>query len=133
MSDKQSLLIVDDETAIRNALRRIVRHLGYEVIEAGGAKEAMAALDAAAEPPKAAILDYMMPEVGGVELARRLRERLPGLPVLILSGGVLDAELSQALDEGLLWAYVPKPWDLGWMRDAVPRLVAGEPAPPLPE
>ncbi len=127
------ILIVDDEPAIRSALRRILKHLGFQVIEAGGADEALGRLDAAGEVPDGAILDYMMPHVGGVELARRLRDRHPDLPVLILSGGVLDEALTGALEEGLLWAYVPKPWDLHWIREAVPRMVAGETAPPLPD
>lgn len=127
------ILIVDDEPAIRSALRRIVRHFGFEVLEAEDARQALDVLEGAGRDPSAAILDYMMPQMGGVELARKLRGLYPTLPVLILSGGVLDDDLEAAIDEGLLWAYGHKPWDLGWIRAALPKLVAGEAPPPLPE
>lgn len=123
-----SILLVDDELALRAALRRIVRSLGYEALDAEDAGAALALVDAGARPT-AAVVDYMMPGTGGVSLARSLRARRPDLPVLLLSGGTRNAEIEAALAEGVLWDYGTKPWELAWMRVALAALVAGEPPP----
>lgn len=131
MHEASTILIVDDEPAVRAALRRIVSRSGFRVLEAEGAADALEQIDAEGAPrPAAAILDYNMPDVAGVDLARALRKRLPDLPILLLSGGVADEEIQAALDEGVLWAYTGKPWNLQWLRDAVSAMVSGAPPPP---
>jgi CheY-like chemotaxis protein len=59
--------------------------LGFEVIEAGSAEEALRLVDAG-ERPDLLVTDHLMPGMSGADLARTLREKAAGLPVLIVSG-----------------------------------------------
>jgi CheY-like chemotaxis protein len=66
------VLIADDDDVSRLALRSMVKKRGYEVVEASNGAEAWQAL-LADDPPQLATLDWLMPEVSGVELCRRVR------------------------------------------------------------
>jgi CheY-like chemotaxis protein len=59
--------------------------LGFEVVEAGSAEEALRLVEKGASPDLL-VTDHLMPGMSGVALARQLRAVLPGLPVLIVSG-----------------------------------------------
>ena len=103
------LLVVDDDTEIRDAVARAFRIEGYDVRTAAGGA---AALDSVrAEPPDAIILDLMMPDVDGVAVCRRLREGGDHTPVLMLTArdGVNDrvAGLDAGADD-----YLVKPFAL---------------------
>lgn len=128
--EKPTILIVDDEAAILSALRRIVARSSCRPIEAPSTAEALGLLDDG-EEPAAAICDYNMPGSTGLDLARELRHRHPGLPVLLLSGGTPNDEIREAIDSGLVWAYAAKPWSLSWMRSAISAMVNREPPPEL--
>ena len=83
MGRGERILLVDDEAALRDANARILGAAGYDVVSAGTAREA---LDADVERCAAALLDIVMPDLDGITLAARLRERRPGLPVVFASG-----------------------------------------------
>ncbi len=127
-SRDMSILLVDDEPAIRAALRRTVSRLGYRTLEAESAREALSLIDSG-EAPVAAICDYNMPRQTGLELAHMLRARMPDLPILLLSGRAPTTDVEKALSSGLLWAFVAKPWDLSWMRSAIPAMIERQPPP----
>ena len=78
-------LLVDDEELVRMSTADMLSHLGYEVVEAASAEEALQLVDAGATPD-ILVTDHLMPGISGEDLARRLRARRPGLPVLIVSG-----------------------------------------------
>ena len=75
-------LLVDDDPLARATAAEMLRELGFEVTEAEGAAAALAQAD----PPDLLVTDHRMPDLTGSELARRLRLRWPGLPVLVVSG-----------------------------------------------
>ncbi|MFW5878472.1 MAG: response regulator [Myxococcota bacterium] len=127
-SNKPSILIVDDEVPIRSALARIVSRQGFTPVEAASAEEVLAILDRG-EVPAAAICDFNMPGMTGLELAGEINARFSDLPVLLLSGGFRHPEIDEAISSGQLWAYVSKPWSLAWMRAAVSAMVEGGPPP----
>ncbi|MEE2777946.1 MAG: sigma-54 dependent transcriptional regulator [Acidobacteriota bacterium] len=81
---KASVLVVDDESAIRDSLRMILEYEGYRVDEAPSGREALARL--AERPVHAVILDIKMAEMDGLEVLSALRERGYDTPVLIISG-----------------------------------------------
>jgi two-component system KDP operon response regulator KdpE len=111
------VLVVDDERQILRALKVILREAGYDVIEAATMEEALDR--AAVRPPDAAIVDLMLPDGSGVELARRLRE-WTSMPILVLSAvGEEDAKV-EALEAGAD-DYVTKPFG---PRELVARLGA---------
>jgi len=76
------ILVVDDEQPIRELVRRVLERRGYEVRTSGSAMEAMAEEG----PFDLLLVDLGLPEVDGRELSDMLRERWPGLPVVLMSG-----------------------------------------------
>ena len=80
-----SILLVDDEEIVRIATAEMIRDLGHEVIEASGGAEAIAKLSAGLRPD-VVITDYKMPRMDGAELADRVRQSLPSVPILLITG-----------------------------------------------
>jgi two-component system, OmpR family, KDP operon response regulator KdpE len=115
--DAPRVLVVDDEHQILRALRVILRDAGFEVIEAATAEEALDR--AAVRPPQAAIVDLVLPDGDGIEVARRLRE-WSAMPILVLSAIGEEDEKVRALEAGAD-DYVTKPFG---PRELVARLQA---------
>ena len=82
----ETILLVDDESAIRSVARIPLEQAGYVVIEASGGDEALAAVLACNITVALLVTDVVMPRMSGNELARRLQEILPKVRVLYLSG-----------------------------------------------
>ena len=107
------ILVVDDEPAVRTSLERALRLDGYDVALAQDGREALAAL--AAAPPDAVVLDVLMPEVGGIEVCRRLRDGGDRTPVLMLTARDRVADRVRGLDAGAD-DYLVKPFALEELR-----------------
>ena len=101
------VLIVDDETAIRRALRPPLAELGFQVTEASRGEEALQLLHS--NPIDVVLLDINMPGIGGIETLRRIRAITPRLPVLMVT--VRDGEEGkvEALELGAD-DYITKPF-----------------------
>lgn len=86
------VLLVDDEQLVRAGTAEMLRDLGHEVTEAGSARDALSRL---ADETRFDVIvtDYMMPDIDGIELARRVRALRPDMPVLLVTGymGIDDA------------------------------------------
>ncbi|MDQ6908473.1 MAG: response regulator transcription factor [Chloroflexota bacterium] len=94
----ERILVVEDERAIANVLRRGLALEGYIVEVADGGR---AALDAVRDrPPELVILDLMLPDIDGLEVARRLREAGERAPVLMLTARDGVADRVRGLDAG---------------------------------
>ena len=104
------ILVVDDERAVRDSLRRALELEGYEIELAADGNEALARLDAADEPD-AVILDVLMPGVDGLEVCRRVRSAGKKLPVLMLTARTEVEDRVAGLDAGAD-DYVVKPFAL---------------------
>ena len=102
------VLVVDDERQILRALQTNLRGAGYDVTTAASAQEALAA--AAMRPPDAVILDLVLPDGSGIEVARELRS-WSAAPILVLSVVGDEAEKVAALDAGAD-DYVQKPFGI---------------------
>jgi len=108
---KPRVLVVDDEPAIVHAVSRILRREGMEVVAAGTAEEALAALDAA--PLHAVLLDYHLPGMSGAALGAEIVRRWPALAgrLVFVSGD--PALTPDALPSACRGArLMPKPFDL---------------------
>ena len=103
------VLVVDDERAVRNALRRAFALAGYEVAEAADGQQALTTLVHAS--PDVIVLDVLMPGVDGLEVCRRLRSTGDRTPVLMLTARETVADRVAGLDAGAD-DYVVKPFDL---------------------
>jgi two-component system, OmpR family, response regulator MprA len=103
------ILVVDDESAVREAIERALRLDGYEVAVASDGREALETLDARA--PDAVVLDVLMPQVDGLDVCRRLRDRGDRTPVLMLTARDAVADRVAGLDAGAD-DYLVKPFAL---------------------
>jgi two-component system KDP operon response regulator KdpE len=119
------ILVVDDEPAIRRALRPPLMELGFQVAEASRGEEALLALRA--NPYDAVLLDVNMPGIGGIETLRRIRSFAPRLPVLVLTVRDQEEDKVEALDLGAD-DYITKPFStrelIARIRSAVRRVHA---------
>ena len=82
----ETILLAEDEPTVRATLRRTLEQYGYRVLEARDGSEALHLHAAHAAEIEMVVTDAVMPDVGGLELRRRLLEARPGLPVLVMSG-----------------------------------------------
>jgi two-component system, OmpR family, response regulator MprA len=103
------ILVVDDERAVRSAVRRALTLEGYTVEEAEGGGAALRLLQASA--PDAVVLDVLMPDVDGIEVCRRLRAADDRTPVLLLTARDAVGDRVAGLDAGAD-DYLPKPFAL---------------------
>ncbi|RMI28109.1 response regulator transcription factor [Nocardia stercoris] len=103
------ILVVDDDRAVRESLRRSLTFNGYTVELAGDGVEALDKVGAAR--PDALVLDVMMPRLDGLEVCRRLRSTGDDLPILVLTARDSVSERVAGLDAGAD-DYLPKPFAL---------------------
>jgi two-component system response regulator MprA len=105
------LLVVDDERAVRESLRRALELEGYEIELAADGSAALSALQDEEPQPDAVILDVLMPGVDGLEVCRRLRASGNRVPVLMLTARDEVENRVAGLDAGAD-DYVTKPFAL---------------------
>jgi len=105
------ILVVDDERAVRESLRRALELEGYEIELAGDGSEALQALKDDEPQPDAVILDVLMPGIDGLEVCRRLRAAGNSIPVLMLTARDEVENRVAGLDAGAD-DYVTKPFAL---------------------
>src|SRR5262249_23571508 len=103
----ETLLLVEDEPPVRAVALRALRQLGYHVLEAGDGDEALARARSYAGPIHLLVTDVVMPRMGGIELAQRLRVQRPKTRVLHVSGYV-DPSLLEGATPGS--AFLQKPF-----------------------
>jgi two-component system response regulator MprA len=103
------ILVVDDDRAVRESLRRSLQFNGYQVELAG---DGVQALDSVAQSrPDAMVLDVMMPRLDGLEVCRQLRSTGDDLPILVLTAREAVSDRVAGLDAGAD-DYLPKPFAL---------------------
>ena len=105
------ILVVDDERAVRDSLRRALELEGYEIELAADGREALSALAGEEQPPDAVILDVLMPGVDGLEVCRTIRGAGNRVPVLMLTARDEVESRVAGLDAGAD-DYVSKPFAL---------------------
>jgi CheY-like chemotaxis protein len=116
-TDEPSILIVDDDADIREALIDILTDHGYHALAVGNGQEALAHLRAGARP-RLILLDAMMPVMDGLSFRREqlLDPELSRLPVLMISAGILaDLDVGELALVGVLG----KPIDLDRLLEVV--------------
>ncbi len=122
------IMVVDDDAAVRESLRRALQLEGYEVELAEDGAEALRRLENGTAPPDALVLDVMMPRLDGLEVSRRLRAAGSELPILMLTArdGISDrvAGLDAGADD-----YVVKPFALAELFARLRALLRRTPSP----
>ena len=105
----KSILVVEDEPDIRELLRFTLHRAQFNVLAAADSEEAIQLLEGA--PPSAAIIDWMLPGMSGIELAKRIRsdQTTRELPIIILTARSGEADKLQGFNYGID-DYITKPF-----------------------
>jgi CheY-like chemotaxis protein len=104
-----TLLLVDDELNVLNALRRLLRREGYHILTACSGTEALELL--ALQPVQVIVSDQRMPGMSGVEFLSKVKELYPETVRMSLSGYSEISTVTDAINKGAIWKYITKPWD----------------------
>lgn len=120
MNDKtesKRILVVDDDTLMREVLKAILRAEGFAV--AGEAKEGRGAIVQTARLlPDAVCLDVNMPELSGLETLKILRDKFPDIPVVMVTGDASMTTVREAVSFGAA-GYIIKPFNAGRVGDTL--------------
>ena len=110
------VLLVDDESSVRAALKELVQGRGWEPVVASSGAEALELVNRV----DAVVTDFSMPEMDGIDLLRAIRERDESLPVILLTAHGSERLAVRAIRAGA-YEYVPKPFDVDEMGLALAR------------
>jgi CheY-like chemotaxis protein len=129
----ETVLVVEDEDAMREVTRRILQRNGYQVITAPGGAEAVAVARRYQGDIHLLLSDVIMPQMLGKEVATRVGELRPGIKILYMSGYARPVLADQGtLDPGVI--LVEKPFsEVGLLDNVRAVLDAPSPVPPVPE
>lgn len=116
--EKNVILVVEDEKALRRLMVRQVLNMGFEVVDADNGREALELLDKEPVHLLLVVTDIMMPEMGGIELVDELRTRYPNLPAVFVSG-YIDETFSVRGTPQEYSRYLRKPFVLGALSDKI--------------
>ncbi len=113
------ILIAEDDDTIRRMLKRSLTDDKYRIVEAVDGEEAWQCLQDKEDPPRVAILDWMMPKIDGLTLCRKIKARKdPFIFTIMLTARVSDRDVTAAILEGAD-DYISKPFNLELMRSRV--------------
>ena len=108
-ASKGTVLLVEDEAAVREATKRMLRKFGFTVLEAKNGQDALLVWDRESQNIDVVLTDVVMPAMGGAELARTLRERRPDLRVAFMSGYTQGTLELTSMNEAET-RFLPKPF-----------------------
>ncbi len=118
----ETVLVVEDEDSVRDVVCRVLSMAGYRVLEAQSAKDALSLEQTHDDGIHLLVTDVVMPNMGGPELATRLKRRRPDLKVLFLSGYTENAIVQQGMLDSNL-NFLQKPFEfeklLGKVRESL--------------
>jgi two-component system NtrC family sensor kinase len=109
MNNNNSLLLVDDEPNVLKSLRRLLIDTNYNVYSAESAENAWSILEK--ESIQLVISDYRMPGMNGVEFLKKVRDKYPKTIRIILSGYADVMAIVEAINDGQVYRFIPKPWN----------------------
>ena len=117
------IAVVDDEDAVRKALKRLLQSAGFEVDVHADGREFLTSLRTRA--PRCVVLDLHMPHISGLEVQERLTAVRSTLPVIVITGHDSDSTRATALANGAS-AYLRKPVDEQVLLDAIAVAISRE-------
>jgi DNA-binding response OmpR family regulator len=115
---KKRILILDDDVAVRNAIGRVLRDAGYEVMQAGEEHQALAQFDA--KEIDLLLLDLGLPNKSGWDMFEAFTNKNPTLPVIIITGQSRQSEMAMAAGVGAL---MEKPLDVAHLLQTMEELL----------
>jgi len=128
VTGQDTILLVEDEEAVRSFAARALRMRGYNVLEASGGEEALELVKKAAAPIHLLITDVVMPNMDGPTLVRAVRRIRPDMAVIFMSGYAEEAfRRNDEKAEDL--HFLPKPFGLKQLASKVKEVLSGAPPP----
>jgi PAS domain S-box-containing protein len=127
-SGQETLLMVEDEPMVLNIAARVLRGLGYQVLEAETARKALDTARNYEGPIHLLLTDVVMPEMSGMDLAKRFAMLRPDTPVLFASGYPREELDAQGLAQGEL-RLIQKPFNREELASAIRAVIDGKPLP----
>jgi response regulator RpfG family c-di-GMP phosphodiesterase len=106
---EHKILVIDDEQNIINALRRVLRKEGYQIIFANSAEEGLTILNR--EKISLVLSDQKLPGIQGTELLKMVKEKYPDTVRMLLTGCVDISIAQEAINKGQIFKFIIKPWD----------------------
>ncbi len=119
--NRNTVLVVDDERAVRETTRRLLTRMGHDVLIAENGEEAVRVFKAHPEQIRFVVLDMGMPVMGGAECFARLRAHASDVPVLIATGYAEDEQVHELVAAGA-WI-LEKPFTAAQLREQLARVV----------
>ena len=123
-----TVLVVDDERISRHVASRMLRELGLRVLEADGAEEALDVFRVSQQPIDLVLLDVVMPETDGSELAKQILAHRPGQRILFMSAHPADVLAEHGLYD-LDVAFLAKPYTMDELLFKVREAMDRQPEP----
>ncbi len=114
--------IVDDDKSIRWVLEKTLSREQIPFKSFASATEALAQLDLGAEPPQVLVSDIRMPGESGLDMLKKVKERFPSLPVIIMTA-YSDLDSAVAAFQGGAFEYLPKPFDVDQALELIRRAI----------
>jgi CheY-like chemotaxis protein len=124
-SGSGTVLVVEDESAVRRFVRRALERKGFEILEAADGGEALELMESHRGGVDAVVTDVDMPQMSGLDLARELARRHPETPVLFLTGSSCDL-LDDPEAQEKLGHFLQKPFTEEAIVDELRRLIADQ-------
>ncbi len=121
-SGMRTLLVVDDQPAVRLIARRMLDDAGFQVVEAGSGRAAVELVDAGVHIDLA-LIDLTMPDGDGLQTIKQLRVRSPELPVVLMSGFDMNEVLSKEQDKPEDLFFIDKPFSQQQLTSVVRELL----------
>jgi two-component system, cell cycle sensor histidine kinase and response regulator CckA len=118
-----TVLVVDDEEAVRHLATRMLTFTGYRTLEASHSREAIATLEQHAGAIHLVLTDIKMPGMNGRELGRHVEQRWPGKPILYMSGFASEVFHGGLLEPGA--PFLSKPFSQDDLAHKVRALLGG--------
>jgi CheY-like chemotaxis protein len=120
----ETVLLVEDDAQVRALAKRILEEHGYHVLEAADGLSALDLLERHSGRIHGLVTDVVMPGINGPELVRRVAERLPGLPVLYISG-YTEPDLVKASGSDAPVSFLAKPFEASVLIERLKELIGG--------
>jgi response regulator RpfG family c-di-GMP phosphodiesterase len=107
--NKHSILCIDDEENILNALKRLLRKEGYRILTAGSGAEGLKILEE--HEVHLIISDQRMPGMSGTEFLSKVKERFPDSIRIVLTGYTDVDTITESINQGHIYKFILKPWN----------------------